>query len=80
MKKKSAALILIATLVFSSMIGCGFAKKEVDAKKEKTKEEEVEVPNANEASYEDVLNYLIAKGAIQEGLEGININETKGYL
>lgn len=65
--KKVVALLIVAILAAGLIAGCGQKKK-------------ITQPNAKTASYDEMVNYLKAKGYIDEKAEPIDINVTKGYL
>lgn len=65
--KKVIAILVVAIMSAGLLIGCGGKKT-------------VTPPNAKTSSYEEMVNYLKAKGYIDEKAEPVDINVTKGYL
>lgn len=66
--KKATALLVAVVMMFGLFTGCGKSK------------ETVKKPNAKTATYEEMVNYLIAEGYINKDAKPIDINKTKGYL
>jgi hypothetical protein len=65
--KKIVAMVIVMIMAVGMLAGCGGKKT-------------VAQPNAKTASYEEMVNYLKAKGYIDEKAEPVDINVTKGYL
>ena len=69
--KKTLCLLLAAALLVTCLIGC--AKKPEEAK-------EPDPVNTKTCTYEEMVNYLKAKGYIKEDAKPVDINKTEGYV